>query len=395
MPPDGAFTVLLLMVTGASAVVVLPPSNVTVSCQNVRVTVSWEYSKRQPQTSFRVQMRGSAGDYDLKETSDHQYDLSHLVWAPGVRYLDFLYATVTAIQGGDQSEPVESKTFSFNALKTVDIKCSLNFPSVDLNVADSGATVSFRNPLHDYSELKRAIVWDEAFIEYNVTSGGAVFKEDCTVKQENCKLSFSGGVEKCASLGGSLFSVNKVEYVLFNKMDSICPSSSTEVHMMTLVLLLSVIVFLITVATIIIYKTRAWTLKTPSPLKPEVKPLYREQDSRYYSVRKTDISTVVIDNKPCKKPSVSSEEENLEDCSRGDVERRLHGNQELEAERLIEERRRDDDSADDSVKTECISIYLEVEEEEEEEVEVSAYDCPHTLQVDMGDGDMATGYSKR
>lgn len=41
----------------------------------------------------------------------------------------------------------------------------------------------------------------------------------------------------------------------------------------------------------------------------------------------------------------------------------------------------DDDSGDDSVKTECVSIE-----------ERSAYDCPHVM-MDMGDGDMVTGYT--
>lgn len=50
---------------------------------------------------------------------------------------------------------------------------------------------------------------------------------------------------------------------------------------------------------------------------------------------------------------------------------------------------RDDESVDTSVKTECVSIDSEEEEEEEER---SVYDCPHTLQVDFGDGEMATGY---
>lgn len=41
------------------------------------------------------------------------------------------------------------------------------------------------------------------------------------------------------------------------------------------------------------------------------------------------------------------------------------------------------DSADKA--TEC--VYTDSEEEE-----WSVYDCPHTLQVDLGDGEMATGY---
>lgn len=56
---------------------------------------------------------------------------------------------------------------------------------------------------------------------------------------------------------------------------------------------------------------------------------------------------------------------------------------------------RGDDSENSSVKSETDSTGLEEEEDEEELEEVSPYDCPHTLQVDMGDGDMVTAYSKR
>lgn len=49
----------------------------------------------------------------------------------------------------------------------------------------------------------------------------------------------------------------------------------------------------------------------------------------------------------------------------------------------------DEDSADDSLKTECISVSSQDEERES----VSPYDSPHFLVLDMGDGDMATGYS--
>lgn len=38
-----------------------PPTNVAVSCQNLKVTVSWEYSQQQPETSFRVHIKGATG----------------------------------------------------------------------------------------------------------------------------------------------------------------------------------------------------------------------------------------------------------------------------------------------------------------------------------------------
>ncbi|MEQ2263943.1 hypothetical protein XENORESO_015791, partial [Xenotaenia resolanae] len=55
--------------------------------------------------------------------TDHQYDLSHFVWESQEHYQAFLCVTVTAIQGGKQSEDVRSKSFSFNMLNPVDIEC--------------------------------------------------------------------------------------------------------------------------------------------------------------------------------------------------------------------------------------------------------------------------------
>lgn len=72
------------------------------------------------------------------------------------------------------------------------------------------------------------------------------------------------------------------------------------------------------------------------------------------------------------------------------VQRGLLGgsNQELEAAGLIPKgHRTDDDSADESEKTEC--VYMNSEEGEEER---SPYDSPHNLQMDMGGGEMVTGY---
>ena len=102
----------------------------------------------------------------------------------------------------------------------------------------------------------------------------------------------------------------------------------------------------------------------------------------------TDYSPLtVVPVQPCKNLSVSSEDGDSlteESCccssSGGD---------------LAEGYRGDEDFAEDSVKTETLPIDLEGAEEKER----SPYDCPHNLphnlQVDMGDGDMVTGYSER
>lgn len=119
-----------------------------------------------------------------------------------------------------------------------------------------------------------------------------------------------------------------------------------------------------------------------SNLLASQKPDPRDQALKYDDVRQNEIeiSAVRVTDEPCKKPSVSSEEENnpYEDLQRGLLEA---------AGWIPKGHRTDDDSADDSEKTECVSM-----DSKEGEEERSPYDRPHNLQIDMGDGDMATGY---
>lgn len=384
--------------TGRICLSVPPPTNVTLSCSNLNVAVSWEFSKQQPQTSFRVHVGGSAGHY-VTETTAHQYDLSHFIWASEERYLEFHYVTITAIEGGNQSESVTSKTFSFNILKPAHIKCLLDFPAVDLIESGSGATLSFVNPLQSYRELKQAKKPDTATFKFTVSSDSGDFDGFCETQQDNCKrdIPFPEDVEKCVSIKGWLFAGNFVGEVGFRKTGRICATASTEGHELVLVIMLIVVVIVIIVIIIGICKAKAWTMRLPHPPKPLTSPPHREGNMKYAPVSPIDISDVrLTDNKPCK-ISVSSEEEEEEEEVQGSsagCDLKPPAGSYMEGG-LSEEYRGGDDSADDSVKTETVSMDLE----EEEVVELSPYDSRHshvqTVQVDMGDGDMATGYTKR
>lgn len=132
-----------------------------------------------------------------------------------------------------------------------------------------------------------------------------------------------------------------------------------------------------------------------------------KQDLRYNIVPDPDIAVITLTGNHLKEEDKSTE--NLQDggfCSDSEGGFSASSKRE-EATRLIyEENGMDDDSADSSVKTECISLQPdELEEEEQQEVEeevelVPDYDRPHNLQmdnerVDLGDGEMATGYRGR
>ncbi|KAL7404384.1 hypothetical protein ABVT39_013920 [Epinephelus coioides] len=401
MRVGGAFMVLLFLISRVSAGDVLLPTNVTLSCTNLNVTVSWKYQERKPQTSFRVHITGSAGDYET-ETTDHQYDLSHFVWQSEEHYLAFHYVTVTAIEGGNQSQSVQSETFTFNKLKYADKTCALDFPPVDLNENDSGATVSFVNPLYFYRELKEVGKWNAVTFIYSVFSDGALMSgpTECTAAQEHCKhdVSFPEGVEKCVNLSGWLSARGNLAEVEFRESSRICLSESAELHAVVLTVILFVLAIVISVIIIIIYRANAWTMKIPSLPRPLISELQNLRERDMYAHMSHEHFSQVIVSQPCKNPSVSSEEENhlMENLDSSAGSGFQHD--EFYMGGRSEGYRRGDDSENSSVKSETDSTGLEEEDEEELEevsVEVSPYDCPHTLQVDMGDGDMVTAYNKR
>ncbi|KAM9363797.1 interferon gamma receptor 1-like [Symphorus nematophorus] len=331
---DGAFTALLLLISGASAVIVPPPTNVVVSCQNLTVTVGWKFANQHAQTSFMVNITAlTSGHSESYRTGDHQYDLSAFIWKSEERYMDRHYVSVTAIQGGSQSESVNSETFGFNHLKTIGITCKLDFPPVKMKVKDSRATVSFMNPLHFYRELKQADKLDGAFFDYSVASVKNS-SHKCITKYCECDIEFPDA-KQCVTLNGSLFTEDSGGEVIFRGSHPVCDSEPT---------------------------------------------VNSEKENRTPQEDPQDSSACSYLQRPADP---------------------FRDGQLLDSSSSQDEYRTDNDSADDSVKTECVSMNLE-EEEEEQEVELEEgrllgrhYDRPHAFQVDIGDGEMATAYSKR
>lgn len=134
---------------------------------------------------------------------------------------------------------------------------------------------------------------------------------------------------------------------------------------------------------------------TNTPQKPDE---WKNADLKYNAVPSDAISPAII-HEPPKRLLVSSEDidhfhnpqgrsTGSNDSSAEYTEKRLSESSSQELGILgYEVRRTDDDSSDDSVKTESISLDLEEER--------LPYDSPHFVQVDMGNGDMATGYNAK
>ncbi|XP_022623386.1 uncharacterized protein LOC111238244 isoform X2 [Seriola dumerili] len=397
----GAFTAQLLLVCAVSAVIVPSPTNVTLSCQNLKTTVRWEYSEQQPQTSFEVLIISSEGR-QKNETTDHQYDLSPFIWESEQRYEGYYSVNVTAVQGGRKSAPAKSQSLSFNEVKPAHVKCELDFPPVSLTEGGSGATVSFYNPVHFYKELQTATKQNNVVFRFTVLNiTGKLGTADCRLENTICRYDFSfpEGVDECVSLDGELFDRNFINSVKFRQTSPVCVTESAEVHMVTLTILLCVFIIIIILAAIAIYKVRAYLNEKsihPTFLK------FIPSDKRYvFKTNEENISPLVVEDN-----SYSSEEEGgtPEDhrggggCGGGG---RSNGSDQLTAGYgggdLLEDSSQepdtaDEDSADDSVKTECVMI--EEEEEEEWEVRVGAYDCAHNI-PDTGDEQVNVVYTQR
>ncbi|KAK5606933.1 hypothetical protein CRENBAI_012869 [Crenichthys baileyi] len=393
MPLDDAFTALLLIICGVSSVAVPPPSNVTVSCQNVQTTVSWDYNEHQPHTIFQVNITGSNPVRSfVANTTDHQYDLSHFVWESQEHYQAFLCVIVTAIQGGKRSETVRSKSFSFNMLKPVDIKCMLDFPLVRVLVTEMGASVRFQNPLWFYNELKRTIKPDSV-LKYTVSSAEE-FEGSCHVTEANCKLdvTFRNGVEECVTLKGKVvldsLGVNPIP---FKETEKFCSEKTVEGVIVLAVTLGSIFVVILIVAVVVILKVKAWTMNTVTP--PTYLMNLEGADSQQtfctISANPEKISPVSIfkpyeSTKHLQTSNVGCDHDHP---ARGPYEGRERFQRNLEAVGFISRANgTDEDSADDSVQTECVSI-------SSTEEEISPYDSPHFVTMDMGAGEMVTGYT--
>ncbi|XP_040892991.1 interferon gamma receptor 1 [Toxotes jaculatrix] len=403
MPLYGAFTALLLLISAVSAVTVPSPTNVTVSCRNLKTTVSWEYGEQQPQTRFSVNITSSAGQF-IGETTEHQYDLSHFIWESEDHYTGYHSVTVTAIQGGKRSKPVQTQSLTFNEKTLAHIKCALDFPPVNLTVKDSLTTVSFYNPFHFYRELKQASTSSTDVFEFKVSSVDKQF--DCGLKDIICRcdISLPEGVEECVKLRGQLSIGNRVNTVLVRETGPICPSESTEAHLITLTILLCALVLVITLVTLAICKVKAWYLKTPSETP---KALVFDDVKTHLMCNpgsdKNDRIDIKIDSRRDRSSSVTSAEE--DDCPTGNQDGSASSaslcltgymsgglsegsNGEMETVGLMcEGQGTDEDSANSSVDTECTSI--------KEEEPGSVYDRPQFMHTDIGDGDIVDCYTKR
>lgn len=408
--PGVAFTALLVSIVAGSTVhgtVIPEPQNVTLKCEKQFPILQWDYSHQQPQTLFRVNISGSAGAHEY-ETTEHRFDLSKFIWESEDRYMAYHSVSVTAVMGGIKSNSVKPISFTFNQMKLADIICELDFPTVTLTAE---GTVSFPNPFSFYPELEQAIKPKSALFWFEISASGNDYEGDCRVDQKICKydLSVSDNVETCIKLKGWLMEGNEVGRVRFRETDDVCPSPSIGVHWAVIIVMLAVFFVLLVIIIFFVCNERAWMLKTQTLpgaldlLEPIISyKRYSTLDSnatmsrvqvvhRQPSVDSMEEEQVSPTADPCDGSSGPGPQNPPRDAfyTEGAL---LDSNGSQEAMGLMSEgQTTDDDSANCSIETESVSMNS-TEGEGEGEAR-SPYDCPHSLHIDMGDGNTVVGYT--
>ncbi|MEQ2277879.1 hypothetical protein XENORESO_009079 [Xenotaenia resolanae] len=271
----------------------------------------------------------------------------------------------------------------------------LDFPPVAVLGTETGASVRFQNPLRFYNELKRTIKPDSV-LEYTVSSAGE-FEGSCYVTEDNCKLdvTFPDGVEECVTLKGHLLVDSLgVNLITFKETEKFCSEKTGAVVEGVIVLAVTlgaIFVVILIVAVVVILKVNAWTMNTVTPPTYLMNLEGADSQQRFctISANPEKISPVSIfkpyeSTKHLQTSNVGCDHHHP---ARGPYQRRERLQWNPEAVGFMSGANgTDEDSADDSVQTECVSI-------SSTEEEISSYDSPHFVTMDMGAGEMVTGYT--
>uniref|UniRef100_A0A8C6TRH0 Fibronectin type-III domain-containing protein n=1 Tax=Neogobius melanostomus TaxID=47308 RepID=A0A8C6TRH0_9GOBI len=288
--------VLLVCLRGALGHASVPaPENVTVQCEDQMPVVYWNYSSQQP-TKFNVSLKGSGTFFSVR-TEAHELDLSGRGWLDGMQMFEFLYINITAEQGTvpSRSEWRPSRSFSYNRHKTVNIKCRLKFPPVNLTGEGEELTLSFENPLYFFKELRS--IRDSAAFEFKIHTNSETepLQRRCGPAERVCKFSVSSeDAEPCVNLTGHI--TKGAEQIAVQHIGPVCATAratapTTDGLWVVAILVVVVIIIVILLLTYGICKTRAWVfpkIPTPEALIPSgpiLRPSVHQPEPVYSSIQ--------------------------------------------------------------------------------------------------------------
>lgn len=377
-----ALTAVLLCLHGAAVhASAAAPENVRIKCKDHRPTVSWD--SPQPGT-FTVELSGSDSRSFSVQTAERELDLSEFLWSSTEQIFDYHIVTVTAEQGLNRSS--RSPSFSYNKYKTVNERCSLRFPPLNLAKEGPQAMLTFENPLFFYKELD--VLRNRHKLKFTtVTQKG--HEEDGGCKQERvCKFSVDlpEDAKPCVTLSG-VISNNYQDISVTHEGDVCVEERPLPPELLWTVSIVSVIfIAVILVLVFLICKNQVWSFdktQTPQTLAqmPQThRPPSTHRPDTVYS-RVQILRPISQNSQDPHSPSPDSTEDQAEDQAL------IHASDQV----LIHEPDQAEyrDGSIDSTQTETCSIHSS-----EDEIQESNYESRGVLiEMDVS-GDVVKGYTR-
>ncbi|XP_077102011.1 interferon gamma receptor 1 [Siphateles boraxobius] len=183
-----------------------PPVNVSIQCDNYGVEVHWEYPDLSQDVHFLVEVGMSVNHNERKyidTTRNLSLNISSMLFNSAYNYY---FVTVTAVRGGNHSDPRKSVIFSFSELAPGDKKCYLDFPEVELSPKDGKLHVQFINPLHLYRNTPALRNLTDN-LKYTVETEEDQTDSTCEMETKTCEASIGFSELRevyCINLSGQI-----------------------------------------------------------------------------------------------------------------------------------------------------------------------------------------------
>ncbi|XP_066516968.1 interferon gamma receptor 1 [Hoplias malabaricus] len=199
--------IYLLFVTGCFfGVPVL--SGVNVTCDSYSVLVDWNFEGFSPDAEFILEV---VPNIPLPEkvqfpTRSRSYNISKHLQDTGY---NLFIVKVTARNSNNETKSENSPKFTFDDAQNADIKCELEFPTIDLIPGDHQLTVKFRNPLQLYRHTPALRnITDRDQLRYEVISDEPSIQkaeQECRLEDDTCESNVLFPKEKehyCITVSG-------------------------------------------------------------------------------------------------------------------------------------------------------------------------------------------------
>ncbi|XP_077380114.1 uncharacterized protein LOC144020467 isoform X2 [Festucalex cinctus] len=359
-----------------------PPTNLTVTCGAGAPVASWQYAA-DADVLFLVYVGESWRCCQEDRTTRRTYgNLSAWVWESLDSVMDVHYVSVAALAPDGRLSANVSATFTYNIVKMAHVTCKLEFPGVSVKAAeadDGSAVVSFPNPLRHHPQLSRVASRAAVSLEFSINfeaGKSTAASSTCLPEQKTCRADviFPPDSGDCVTLTARVGDRAGRSLAFRPSAPPACARRPSAPAPLAIVLpgVLAGALLVCLAALAATWKARrvAKLAKVTRPKCLDVVPSKGPgvPHARAGSCCRHEMTVSLISPADDKSSGVSTEMESLP----------AH----LEEDEEEEEEREED--------------VVEEEEEEEEEVFVSNYEGRLvSMEVDMGDGDTACGYTER